>query len=674
MALRILAALTTAAAFLLFIQGGIEASPREDDATTIRTPGRAVTVREGLAPADAERGGLLILQFRSEPDERDLEKLRARGVRLGGYLGNGAYWARADAGSALAGLRFVRAAFRPAAADKITPPMARRITLLPPGEAVAITVSFFPGTPMERASGLLEDVGATALDGDMLLGARLRASLPAGTVGRLAASELVRAVEPLGRSRRALNSTAASRSGIDLARDRFGLSGAGVAVGVWDEGKVDNHPDLAGRLTIAQKAAKSDHATHVAGTIAGSGAGRAQATGMAYGARIVSYDFEGDIPTEISAAARVYKISLSNNSWGYINGWDYNCDKERWEWRTDFWFGHYDSEAAAFDELVYTKGVIIVFSAGNDRSDTGTTGTYYDADLEQEQDTPYHPPDGPYRTVDSTGSAKNVIAVGATTSQDAMTGFSSWGPTKDGRIKPEVTADGNRLLSTYLNGGYTTYSGTSMSAPVVTGGIALLIEQLRGTTGEAPAAVVRALIAATAKDLGNVGPDYSFGFGLLNVAAAAEVISEDAEHNTIVESKLKKAKSKRTRYYRFRIRKGTRFLRVALAWIDPPAAPDASLTLVNDLDLRLYRVKNSGQIASERLPWTLDGENPSAPAVRGINDVDNIELVTVDDPLRGEWLIEVHANLFGMYRRQRFALVVYTSRPISGAVEESGAP
>ena len=93
-----------------------------------------------------------------------------------------------------------------------------------------------------------------------------------------------------------------------------------------------------------------------------------------------------------------------------------------------------------------------------------------------------------------------------------MSFFSSWGPTDDGRIKPDVVANGEAVYSTLGSGdvAYGAIGGTSMSTPSACGSAALLIEQFgRLFPGQAMrASTLKSLLILTATDRGQVGPDY----------------------------------------------------------------------------------------------------------------------------------------------------------------------
>ncbi len=155
-------------------------------------------------------------------------------------------------------------------------------------------------------------------------------------------------------------------------------------------------------------------------------------------------------------------------------------------------------------ELAVARGIVVVVAAGNEGS------------------TSWH-----YITVPADGAG--VIAVGAVHPvNNGLAFFSSRGPTADGRIKPDVVAPGQQIVTVSGRGAgsaaapfslqeYRRLSGTSFSAPIVSGACALLL-QLHPTW--TPAEVADAL-RSTATDLGPAGPDTLFGWGLIDVAKAS---------------------------------------------------------------------------------------------------------------------------------------------------------
>jgi len=113
--------------------------------------------------------------------------------------------------------------------------------------------------------------------------------------------------------------------------------------------------------------------------------------------------------------------------------------------------------------------------------------------------------------------------------------FSSWGPTDDGRIKPDIVADGVSVYSTLAtnDSSYGYLNGTSMAAPGASGSL-LLLQELSYKLINKPirAATVKALAIHTANEAGlNPGPDYKFGWGLLNTSEAAITLNNALSTN-----------------------------------------------------------------------------------------------------------------------------------------------
>ena len=173
--------------------------------------------------------------------------------------------------------------------------------------------------------------------------------------------------------------------------------------------------------------------------------------------------------------------------------------------------GEYDAYANYIDaQLIAYPELLHVFAAGNDG---------------QLHCTPYP---APYRTIKSGFQcAKNILTVGNLNNANSTIYFqSSSGPVDDGRIKPEIVAGGTSIISTLPNNAYGTMTGTSMAAPTVTGTLALLYQRYRQLHGGADpsAALIKAVACNGANDLGNPGPDFIYGFGMLNARAAVEAI------------------------------------------------------------------------------------------------------------------------------------------------------
>lgn len=436
------------------------------------------------------------------------------------------------------------------------------------------------------------------------------------------------------------------------------LNGSGVNIGEWDGGHARaTHQEFAtGRLTFGDTGSVVNHATHVAGTIIAAGV-NPSAKGMSFGGRLTSYDWNSDT-TEMAAAA-ANGMLVSNHSYGIISGWTMFED---WYWygnptlspTEDFKFGQYDNAARDWDQICFNNPYYLpVKSSGNDRGEGPAladqpTGFYWDGSAWVANDVVRDQDGGTtgYDSIPTWGVSKNIMTVGAVNAIDGgwagstsvvMSGFSTWGPTDDGRIKPDIVADGVGLLSTTStsDNSYGSSSGTSMSAPSVTGSLALLQQHYRDThAGEyMRSATLKGLALHTTDEAGAAdGPDFKFGWGLMNTRRAAQVISDDvATPDGITENQLLNGNTFTYAVDAY----GFEPLKVTICWTDPAANPGTpandspTLRLRNDLDMR---ITGPGGTA---MPWVLDPANPSNPATTGDNFRDNIEQIVIPDPTPG---------------------------------------
>ncbi len=408
----------------------------------------------------------------------------------------------------------------------------------------------------------------------------------------------------------------------------YGLDGEGVVVMVYDGGyALSSHQDFNGRLTVRDTAGLSDHATHVAGTVGGSGTGNAKYKGMAPAVTIESYGFEqeggleegflytdpGDLAEDYGDAINNHGAVLANNSIGTNTSWNgFPCD----------WTGNYGITSNLIDSVVRGDlggDIRIIWANGNERG-SSNCGTSYVSTA---------PP----------ACAKNHITVGAINSNDeSMTYFSSWGPTDDGRIKPDISAPGcedgsdGGVTSCSSSGGYTSKCGTSMACPTVTGLSALIMQDWRAQFPLEPdmrSSTLKALLAHTAEDKFNPGPDNQYGYGSVRVVDAIDHIRSgnfaelEVAQDGMIEMLVYLAESDD--------------VKVTIAWDDIPATPLVIPSLVNDIDLKV--IDPSG---GTHYPWTLDPSNPGDPAVRTNEDhLNNIEQVQIDNAGAGVYRVQV---------------------------------
>ncbi|HSP34907.1 MAG TPA: S8 family serine peptidase [Thermoanaerobaculia bacterium] len=488
----------------------------------------------------------------------------------------------------------------------------------------------------------------------------------------------------------------------------YNLSGQGVVLSYFELGEADaSHPEFEGRLTTHVTGGSDGdklHATHTGGTMIAAGL-KPSAKGMAPQATLQEFDVNADNYLDLKQKLSDFNAVADNNSWGYILGWcigTANCTD--WTWGgNELYYGGYDSQiTATIDKITRSNGVLFVHSAGNDATKTGprsvpfshahldsngkvVSGYCYssdgsgndcpaptckagnDADGQPFCEKTKHPEitevlPAPWVSVGVTASAKNVMTVGAVNVIKNLATFSSRGPTRDGRVKPDIVTKGVDVYSTVPNNDYLSEQGTSMAAPQVTGVSALLVEMWRRTSGGANPSpqLLKTLMLATADDLGPPGPDYSYGFGLLNAQAAADTIVADAGQARRIVTKSVATGEEIDLPVSVN---NTQNLRVVLGWADPevinfpvdsgdPTDPLAAKTLVNDLDLSV--VDPSGNTV---LPYVLDMNHPSANATRGVNQVDNVEEVEIANATPGTYKIVVKGAAVPIASPQNFVVV-----------------
>jgi hypothetical protein len=431
------------------------------------------------------------------------------------------------------------------------------------------------------------------------------------------------------------------------------LTGIGLTVGIWDGGKVKTtHQEFGGRAIQKDGAtALSGHATHVSGTMIAAGVD-ANAKGMAYQANLHAYDWNHDINEMSKAAAD--GLLLSNHSYKYLSGWE----GQNWYGDTtisgveDYKFGFYDYTSRQMDLVCNAAPYYLpVYAASNDRGNTSTGGVGYVWNGSSwVWSNTFRPPDGPYDCIPSFCGIKNGLTIGNV--YDIPGGYnnsgdvilvptSSCGPTDDGRIKPDLVANGYQLYSTNSTGdaSYTTMSGTSMAAPNTTGSLALLQQHSLNINGKyLKSATLKALVISTADEAGsNPGPDYQFGWGLLNTKKAALTLSNNGLTALVKELVLNQGDTLRIQVYS----DGTIPLSATIVWNDPagtsttPSLDPSDLMLVNDLDLRIKKDVNTW------FPYILNPSNPAAAATTGDNFRDNVEKVYLASPGFGVYTIEI---------------------------------
>jgi hypothetical protein len=384
-----------------------------------------------------------------------------------------------------------------------------------------------------------------------------------------------------------------------------------------------------------------------------------------------------------------FDYALMANNWGkFMVEQPYWFGK--WGELEDRSFGYYSTYTALWDELCFTTPYYLPFkAAGNDRSEDndkplkGTEFWYLDPKEPNEPgdpnfgrwlntvfdsndaNMPYNDrwDDGGFDTIPIISAAKNVITVGAVDDSNDMTTFTAWGPTDDGRIKPDIVANGYELYTTSAvnDVNYAIYSGTSASVASAAGSAALLVQLRNQLLPDEPmrASTLKALIIHTAKDIGLDGPDYKYGWGLMDANLAATYIVTDYKDANGVKILEGAITSGTTINYTINYDGTNPSLWATLCWTDPADefmfglpgdtndigdANQAMLDnntprLINDLDLRIINKDDPNFVY---FPFALEPNEPNLPAEANDNFLDNVEQVRIDPgPAVGNYIIQI---------------------------------
>uniref|UniRef100_A0A182DWC7 Subtilase SubHal from Bacillus halmapalus n=2 Tax=Sutcliffiella halmapala TaxID=79882 RepID=A0A182DWC7_9BACI len=407
----------------------------------------------------------------------------------------------------------------------------------------------------------------------------------------------------------------------DVAQNNFGLYGQGQIVAVadtgLDTGRNDSsmHEAFRGKITALYALGRTNnandpngHGTHVAGSVLGNATNK----GMAPQANLVFQSIMdsggglGGLPANLqtlfsqaySAGARIH-----TNSWGApVNG-------------------AYTTDSRNVDDYVRKNDMTILFAAGNEGPGSGT--------------------------ISAPGTAKNAITVGATENLRPSFGsyadninhvaqFSSRGPTRDGRIKPDVMAPGTYILSARSSlapdssfwanhdSKYAYMGGTSMATPIVAGNVAQLREHFVKNRGVTPKpSLLKAALIAGAADVGLGFPNGNQGWGRVTL---------DKSLNVAFVNETSPLSTSQKATYSFTAQAG-KPLKISLVWSDAPGSTTASLTLVNDLDLVITAPNGTKYV----------GNDFTAPYDNNWDGRNNVENVFINAPQSGTYTVEVQA-------------------------------
>jgi Subtilase family/PKD-like domain/Secretion system C-terminal sorting domain len=538
------------------------------------------------------------IQFYALPNQSTKDQLQAAGIELGDYLPNNTYAAAVSKDMSMAALKSfnIRGIFQLAPYQKTVSSLlngnAPQHAVKQPGYADVNIVTYekLNAATVQTAitflnAAIIEDVPAFKM---------FTVRISIANAKKLIELPFVQWAEFIDPPNQPENLLGRSLHRVNVLQDGIrNLKGEGINIGVFDE-RTSPHLDFTGRLTNVDAGAAGSHGTHVSGTIGGAGLINPIAKGMAPKANIFSYyGFSGDVQVIMSTAIPANILISSNHS--YHDGLGVQCG---------------------------TSGASAGYSLRARNTDLNINNNPYHLHCHSSGNAQTSCSEG-WGTITGAGkAAKNIIVVGNITTSETLSGSSSCGPVHDGRIKPEIVGMGTSVFSTYtpLNT-YGTISGTSMSTPGITGLVGLLVQRYKQLNGNVlpNSALIKNVACNTARDLGNVGPDYRFGFGRVNALAAVRVL----EQNRYVTNAVATGGANE---FTITVPAGATRLNVMITWNDPAAAANASLAIVNSLDLMVIKG------AEVSRPWILDKENPAASATKAKDTVSNIEQVTIDNP------------------------------------------
>jgi hypothetical protein len=546
-----------------------------------------------------------LLQFKKIPSLEEQESLKKQGVTLLSYLSNNAYYASVNSqfyarGTVSDNIRTKIAIdpeykLDPIIAEGEIPDYAKQ------GNNIKVVVSYFKGADSKTISEDLTQLYVKNSKNDESFN-EVYLQVSKDKLVEIAKLNWVQNIEliPVPVESDNQPGTTSHKSNVlnsTIPGFGYGLTGKGVKVGIWD-GNLENHKDHTGRVTIKEYESNSSHGDHVSGTIGGAGLLDPRAKGMAPEVLMYGWNFNTQsnglsVQQERVKSVLEDGIEITSNSYGINLASGYNMRR-------------YDAGDRGDDNVTATYPYLLnVYSNGNAQ-------TAYP---------------GGFNT--STKNSKNALHVAANDPNDLISTYSSFGPTIDGRLVPQIAAVGSNVYSLDYSNSYQFMSGTSMATPGTTGTLALLYERYKNIYNAKPlASLMKALVANTAKDAGNPGPDYKYGFGNLNGLRAIKVLDKSMFYSAAVANGA-------TYEQEIVVPAGLVSLKIMLAYTDVGGTPGATAIQVNDLDIKIVKG------GTTTLPWVLNPTTPNANATRGIDNLNNIEQITLDNPGAGTYKIVV---------------------------------
>ncbi|MCC7244555.1 MAG: S8 family serine peptidase, partial [Saprospiraceae bacterium] len=584
-------------------------------AETTYFPGNFEQIISGAAitgPEDVVEGRFVrFIQTETILNADQRSRAEALGVRFHGYVQFGAYLTSFPAGFDFSLLQTLP--IRSVVPVKTAWKMAQNLKDRPFGEwakrgdQIEIYLQVYPHVSVAKGAELCRRYGLDVLQQGRMNGI-LRVLISPDNLENIAALPFVRSMELISppaekedtRGRSLLRSN--MLDGDHSASLKF--NGDGVKTLVRDDGRLGPHIDFQGRL---HNMADGDefagtHGDGVGGIIGGAGNLDPYMKGMAAGADVYTLDYVDNFQDETMDLFFNENVTLTNSS--YSNG----CNTG------------YTTITQTVDQQLFDNPTLMhVFSAGNaNSSDCG-----YGAGTQFGNITGGHK------------AAKNSIATANLKQDGTIDTTSSRGPVHDGRLKPDISANGNGHYSTDPDNGYQEFGGTSGAAPCIAGILAQLTQAYKSyNNGEEPRTdLLKAAIMNSANDIGPVGPDWRFGYGHINAHRA---------HNLLKQKRYAFAQIDQgaTNTQTLNVPNNTRAVKVMIYWAEPAADVSTNRALINDLDLTITSA--AGVV---HMPWKLDPTpDPvilNMQAGRGRDSLNNCEQVVIEMPASGAYTIRV---------------------------------
>lgn len=590
----------------VFFQNGAESFPENID---------ALSSKGSFVPSRALEGKIYRwVQFYEIPSKQSLADLEKSGIVLLDYVPYNTYLASLPVSLDLKQLKRlgVRSVMEIGAKEKMGPQLfaSNFPSHAVKGDKISVSMLVMPGVSLEKAATKLKAIGVeiSQLAPEYEI---IECDVPLAQIYVLTSWEEIKYIEIVpapgqpedirGKSLHRSNAISGNYPG---ARN---YDGAGVNIQVRDDGGLGPHVDFKGRENqtyinnFGPITQGTQHADQVSGSAGGAGNINPAVQGSATGAQIFNTNYVQNFLDITLSLHTEENVMITNSS--YSNG----CNA-----------GYTNISRTVDIQLYENQKYLHVFSAGN----SGTSNCGYGAGNVWGNITGGHK------------VAKNALVVGAANASGSIAGFSSRGPSQDGRIKPDVVGHGADVNTTFPINGYTNTQGTSFSAPGVAGVGAQLYQAYRElNTGDNPDAVlIKGILMNGAEDAGNTGPDFIYGFGLVNALRSVEILEGQQYLTASINNTQKKV-------HTINIPAGVREARFMVIWADPAAQPSSAIVLTNDLDMK---VKNGGV---DYLPFVLDPTpivaNLNSPAVPGRDSLNNVEQVALIDPSAGSYEVEV---------------------------------